>query len=289
MFNVFIVNVNAGKNNSNILNSVINEYCIDKGVNFKIEYVYEKEDTKRITNLYKNFEDVTFYSVGGDGTLNQIINCIAGTNIKLCVIPAGTGNDFYKSLNEYSGNKVDLGKVNDKYFINVASLGLDAEIANTANDIKNKKLIKKLSYPIGIVKNFFPYKALETSINNQKKLITIITICNACYYGGGFHIAPEASLNDGLFDVYEVENLKKIETLKLILKLLKETHTNDKNVNFYRTDNLIITSDYNLKCNLDGEIIIGNSFDFSIEKDAITLSNDELKIKELLKYKKLIK
>lgn len=289
MLHVFIINVNAGKNNSIHLNNVVNDYCANLGVNYKIEYVYQKEDTKKITEIYKNFNDVTFYSVGGDGTLNQIINCIVGTNIKLCVIPAGTGNDFYRSLSKYNGNKIDLGKVNDKYFINVASFGLDAEIANTANNIKNKKLVKKLSYPIGIIKEFLPYNPLKTNINDQNKLITILTICNACYYGGGFHIAPEASLNDGLFDVYEVENLNKIETLKLMLKLLKSKHTNDKNVNFYRTDNLTITSDYNLKCNLDGEIVIGNSFSFNIEKDAITLSNDELKIKELLKYKKLIK
>ena len=120
-------------------------------------------------------------------------------------------------------------------------------------------------------------------------MITILTICNASYYGGGFHIAPEARLNDGLFDVYEVNDLSKLETLKLILKLLKSQHTSDKNVNFYRTNQITIASDYNLKCNLDGEIILGNSFDFSIQKNAITLSNDELKIKELLKYKKLIK
>lgn len=149
--------------------------------------------------------------------------------------------------------------------------------------------MKNLAYPLGIVKNFFPYKALETNINGDKKAITILTICNASYYGGGFHIAPQASLNDGLFDVYEVKDLNKIDTLKLILKLLKATHTNDKSVNFYKTDKLTITSDYNLKCNLDGEIIEGNSFNFSIEKDAILLSNDELKIKELLKHKKLIK
>lgn len=289
MLHVFIINVNAGKNNSILLNNIINNYCANLGINYKIEYVYEKEDTKKITEIYKKFDDVTFYSVGGDGTLNQIINCIVGTNIKLCVIPAGTGNDFYKSLNEYKGNKIDLGKVNDKYFINVASFGLDAEIANTANIIKNKKVIKNLSYPIGIIKNFFPYKAIETNINNEEKLITILTICNACYYGGGFHIAPEANINDGLFDIYEVGKLSKLETLKLLLKLLKAEHTNDKNVNFYRTNKLTITSDYNLKCNLDGEIIVGDSFNFSIEKDAIVLSNDELKIKELLKYKKIIK
>lgn len=289
MLHVFIINVNAGKNNSILLNNVINDYCANLGINYKIEYVYEKEDTKKITEIYKKFDDVTFYSVGGDGTLNQIINCIAGTNIKLCVIPAGTGNDFYKSLNEYKGNKIDLGKVNDKYFINVASFGLDAEIANTANIIKNKKIIKNLSYPIGIIKNFLPYNALKTNINNEEKLITILTICNACYYGGGFHIAPDANINDGLFDIYEVGNLSKLETFKLLLKLLKSKHTNDKKVNFYRTNKLTIASDYNLKCNLDGEIIIGNSFDFSIEKDGIVLSNDELKIKELLKYKKLIK
>ncbi len=289
MLHVFLLNVNAGKNNIYKVGKIIDDYCTSMLANYTIDYVYQKEDTQKIIDKYKCFKDVTIYSVGGDGTLNNIINCIANTDMKLNVIPVGTGNDFYKSLNNYKNSKIDLGKVNDKYFINVASFGIDAEIANTANKLKLKNIKGKFVYSFSIIKNYFPYKSINVDINNVNKLITILTICNGSYYGGGYNIAPTAELNDGLFDVYLVENLNKIEILKLMLKLIKVEHINDPNVKFYKTDCINIESPLEINCNLDGEIIKGKKFDFSINKNAISLSNDELKINEYLKSLRIIK
>ena len=286
---VFIINSKAGKKNFNLISEVINEYCITVGVNYSIRCVYDKEDTCKIIDEYKLRDDVVVYSVGGDGTLNQIINCIANTKLRLNVVPAGTGNDFYKSLIDFKNNKIDLGKVNDKYFINVASFGIDAEIANTANILKEKNIKSDLVYPIGIFSNFFTYNALNININNLNKLITILTICNGRFYGGKFNIAPEASLDDGMFDVCEVQKINKLNNLKLILKLIKAKHITDNNLSFYRTDSIKVESNNDLICNLDGEIIKGKNFDFSIQKDAIIIDNDELKIKELLRDKRIIK
>ena len=144
-------------------------------------------------------------------------------------------------------------------------------------------------YTYSIIKNFFPYKALQMNVNNIDKLITIVTICNGKYYGGGYNIAPDAALNDGLFDVYEVEDINKLNTLNLIVKLINGKHKNDQNVNFYRTNKISIDSFYDLNCNLDGEIIRGKQFVFSIDKEAITLADDKLKVKEILKKHSIIK
>lgn len=289
MLHVFIINIKAGKNNGPLIGKIVEEYCKSKNVNYIVNYVYSKEDTNKIINKYKSFEDTVIYSVGGDGTLNQVINYMANTNLWLNIIPTGTGNDFYKTLNDYNGDRIDLGKVNDRYFINVASFGIDAEIANTANEFKNKNIKGKFIYPLSILKNYFPYKSLDMNIDDQNKLMTIVAICNGCFYGGGFNISPKSKINDGLFDIYEVENLNKIEILNLIIKLVKGKHIYDKRVKTYKTDKIKIESNIDLNCNLDGEIIKGKSFDFSICKDSIKLDKDELKIKELLKSKRIIK
>ena len=89
MLHVFIINVNAGKNNSILLNNVINGYCSNLGINYKIEFVHEKEDTERITNIYKNWNDVTFYSVGGDGTLIGSAQMTFGSGIPLLGVNRG--------------------------------------------------------------------------------------------------------------------------------------------------------------------------------------------------------
>lgn len=288
MLQVFIINLSAGNKKGFEIGNVITEYCKSINSDYIIEYVKEKNDTTKIINQYKDFNDVIIYSVGGDGTLNQVVNLVANTNLKLSVIPTGTGNDFYKSLVNFNGDKIDIGKVNDKYFINVASFGIDSEVANTANILKNKKIRGSLVYPISIVKNFCTYKPMKLNINSEEKLITILTICNASFYGGGFNISPNSSLNDGLFDIYTVEKMNKICILKLFYKLIKGTHVNDKKVMMYKTDKINVSSDIDINCNIDGEIIVGKTFDFSIQNSALNIYKDE-KIIGLLKSKRIIK
>lgn len=288
MIYIFIINIHAGQNKGYAIAKIIQEYCISQNINYLIHNVHEKEDTKKIIDRYKECGNAVIYSVGGDGTLNEVVNCIAGTNLKLNVIPAGTGNDFYKSLVNYKNDTMDLGKVNDKYFINVASFGIDADIANTANILKTKNVNGNFVYPLGIIKNYLKYKPINIEINDINKLITILTICNAGFYGGGFNIAPNCNLNDGFFDVYEVGKINKLKIIKLFYKLMRGIHINDKNVKSYKTDKIKIDSIVPINCNIDGEILVGNNFSVSICKDAINLDNDT-KITELLKSKRIIK
>ena len=78
--------------------------------------------------------------------MNEIVNGMSNSKAKLSVIPAGTGNDFYKSLKNFDGDKIDLGRVNDKYFINIDSIGFDAKVADDANKLKSKIMKGKLDY-----------------------------------------------------------------------------------------------------------------------------------------------
>lgn len=289
---IFIINPVSGKNKGIEVGKIIKEYCKLNKLDYKIIFTKEKEDAKKIAQLYKNTLNVKIFSVGGDGTLNEVINALANSNATLGVIPVGTGNDFYRSLNSIENGKIDLGKVNDKYFANIASLGLDAEIANYTNYLKTHNLPNKLVYILGIIHEYFSFKPINITIDDVKKEVTILTICNAKYYGGGFKIAPNAKINDGLFDIIDVESLNKLQIINLITKLVKGKHLESKKVNFYRTNFIKINSLIPLNCNIDGEIIKGNTFDFSIQKEAINLDNtsrDYINICNLLKQKKLIK
>lgn len=287
---IFIVNPTSGKNKGKLAGKAIDDYCKSKKVNYELIYTSRIGDATYIATMYSLDKNNIIYSVGGDGTLNEIVNGMALTEAKLSIIPVGSGNDFYKVFENNTCDKCDLGLVNDRYFINVASLGLDAEIALKANELKKYKLPSNLIYIASIINNYFKFNGIELSINDISKKITILTVCNGQFYGGGFRIAPNSILDDGLFDIYDVNKLNKIQIIKLISKLLKGTHINDKNVNFYKANNINVSSKYKLNCNVDGEIITGIDFNFSIEPNAINLYNkDELKIKKLLKDKKIIK
>ena len=268
---IFIVNPVSGNNLGIKASIVIEEYCKRRNINYKIIYTEKKNDAIRIAKELKDNENVTIFSVGGDGTLNEVVNGLANSKAKLGLIPVGSGNDFYRSFYTFPDKKIDLGKVNDRYFINVASLGLDAEIANYANQIKNDKLSNESVYILSLIHEYFRFKPISIDIDGVKKDSTILTVCNAKFYGGGFKIAPQAKLNDGMFDVVDVKSLNKLEIINLVMKLMKATHLESNKVNFYQTDKLSVNSSIPLNCNIDGEIITDTNFDFSIEKEALNV------------------
>ena len=287
---IFIVNPVAGKGKGIVAGKIIEEYCKSIKVDYKVIYTTKKGDAKKISSLYADNYDNIIYSVGGDGTLNEIVNGMAYSNASIGIIPVGSGNDFYKNLLNNNANKIDLGMVNDRYFANVASLGLDAEIAKFANEIKGYKIPNEMIYILSIIKNCFAFNGIEVSKENLLKKLTMITVCNGKFYGGGFKIAPNADLNDGLFDILEVSRLKKFETVKLLSKLVTGNHLKQKKINFYRADNVKYYSDLTLCCNIDGEIIKGNSFEFSLKKDSIKIhQEDDIKVIKLLKDNKIVK
>ena len=109
-------------------------------------------------------------------------------------------------------------------------------------------------------------------------------------YGGGYNIAPEASLTDGYFDVYFVDKVNKPVIPFLINMLKKGTHGNHKKVHRNKATKVSFKCDYDLVCNIDGEIIKDTNFDFSIIENGLILDIDNSKvINDFLKVKKIIK
>ena len=284
---VFVVNPVAGNGKTIEIIGTLKKYCKLFKINYNILYTNTKSNY--LIEKYVNRKNTTIFCVGGDGTLNLLVNLLAKKGANLGIIPSGTGNDFYKTFKEFKGDKIDLGKVNDRYFINVASIGLDAEIANYANKLK-KEAKNKNVYIKSLIHEYLNFKPIDLNINNKEQKSTILTVCNAKYYGGGFQISPQSKLNDGMFDIIDVKSLKKLEILYLISKLVQGTHLNDKKVNSYKTDSITISSNSILNCNIDGEIIKDNKFEFSLDHNSLNVDvNNSNRITEFLKIKQILK
>ncbi len=290
MKRVFIVNPKAGNGRSLKMINAIKEICKEEKLNYEIVYTTDKGDATNIARKNSsNIDETIIYSVGGDGTLNEVVNGIVGSNAVLGVIPGGTGNDFYKSIKQNGRmiDKADVGLVNDRYFINVASLGLDARIAAKANDLKKTIFPNKLVYYAGLISEFINLKSDKILTDDIEKQLLLISVCNGMYYGGGIKIAPNASINDGLFDIYELNNTTRIELLKAFKEMLKAVHDKNEHVNFYKANYLTINTPYDMVCNVDGEIIIDKKFEFTnIENGINLLYNDHPKIKQMCLKKK---
>ena len=269
--NIFIINSQISRNKIRAFGNFLSTISEEEKLKNLVLYTVGRNDAKRLAKEYSNiYKNAIIYSVGGDGTLNEVINGI-NPNCKLAIIPLGTGNDFYRVYKEIQGTqKIDLGIVNNKKFINIASIGVDAEVANKANYYKWKGKFKNFEYYVGIIDSLIKNSSYDTSLGN----ITLLAICNGKYYGNNVPINPNYNLSDGEFEVYKASKLKRLEFLKLFLKIYQGNHFDNDLVDYFKTDNLQVISDKSIVCNVDGEIIYSNEFNFNVIKDGITLTND---------------
>ncbi|AOW21107.1 diacylglycerol/lipid kinase family protein [Urechidicola croceus] len=256
---------------------------------FKItQYQKHAVDIARnaISKGYKNI-----ISVGGDGTLHNVVNGIMSqsivntSDIKLAVIPIGTGNDWVKSYKIprkfkknikiiTQGNSIyqDIGKINFEninkpiYFNNIAGIGFDGYVVNR---IKKYKKYGSLSYLIGSISGFYKYKPIPLKIEfNNKEFIEIsfMTLIGLCKFsGGGMKLTKNPDPFDGLFEITIVKNISIFNLFKNLFKLFNGTIINHEMVENYKTNRIKITliDESEPYIQADGEVL--NTSDFEIE------------------------
>ena len=272
MNTLFIVNPVAGKNKTKKLIPLIKEKMDKTNIKYNITLTTRPMEATTIAiNALDEGYDV-IVAVGGDGTVNEVARGIVEKKRGILgVIPAGTGNDLARSLDLpmdpetvldliIKGNhkKIDIGIIGDKSFINVAGIGFDTEVLNSARSIK-KYLRGKFAYTFGVVKTLFTYKSKAVKITLDDKEIDreilLVAIGNGKYYGGGMKICPNASIEDGYFDICIVKKLPKLMLLFIFPSVFLGKHIKIKKyVDMYRAKNVNITTQDKIYLNIDGEI-----------------------------------
>ena len=286
---IFLLNQFSLKDKTSYLEKKINTVCNKRKLDYKIEINNKDTSTEDILKKYKKTNNIII-AVGGDGTINRVLNRIVNTKNILGYIPYGTGNDFYRTNKELlkSGiNTIDLVKINDKYFINVACFGIDADIGNADNYIHSSVIPKRYRYKLSLLSNFIKYepRSFEVDINNKtiKDYFTTIAVCNARYYGGGYKVSPNSSLTDGLLEVVLATKTNKYNMAKMITSMKNAFHLYYPQIKVIETDKLTIKSPKEISCNIDGEKLTSNKFEIEIIKDGIDIYYDQELIDEILK------
>lgn len=289
MKHIFIINPVSGAGRGNEIGKKIEDIAKELGYEFNIHYTSKKNDAKNIAKKYKDEENI-IYSVGGDGTLNEVLNGIIGSKNMLSIIPIGSGNDFYRSIVNRKESKfsVDVGVVNGLYFLNNCAVGIDAEIGHNALLMKKRHVPIKHIYNASIIYTFFRYKFKKIEfILNDKKLsgkYTIVTIMNGKAYGGGWEMAPNAVLNDGLFDVYFVDKVNKLTIPKLLFKVKKGTHEDSGCVHHLLSDKIRLKTKEDIVVLVDGETLYGTDFEVKLLKEGIVYYNNRDFVNVLFNY-----
>lgn len=282
MKHIFLINNKAGKSNY-ILESKIYQACQDMNLDFKLVLSDNVETLKENARIYKN-EDAIVYAVGGDGTIQVILNELMGGKAKLGIIPFGTGNDFYRSLNEYRSEYVNTNvmNVNGRYGLNVFSLGIDAEICANAEKLKKLPIPKDYLYHLSAVYTFFKYRTQVMGINDFFEKKTLLAICNGSYYGGGHNIAPRASIHTPDVFIVSVEDMPKFKMPLFWLDVMRGMHEDNPCVDLFISNNEIHIETMNtINGQLDGEIMIGNEFNIIPAAGTVEIVNNRNLIREL--------
>ncbi|NLC87681.1 MAG: YegS/Rv2252/BmrU family lipid kinase [Clostridiaceae bacterium] len=287
---IFIVNKVAGKGKYKKIVPKIENECEKRNLQYEIRYITEEINSNQIVSEYEKEENI-IYIVGGDGTLTNILSGIVKTKNKLGIIPSGSGNDTYRTIKMLpkGENVIDLAKINDKYFINVACMGIDAEVANNVDILRNTIIPSSQLYNASIFYTFVKFRfkkmQLKTDIKNIEDKYSILSICNGGYYGGGFNIAPKSQLTDGLLDIYYAEKMSRLKMIPLLLKVKKGTHEGKRRVHKFRTKHIEINVEKNITFNVDGEKLTDNHFVIDVLPKAITVYNDDEFVKNILENK----
>ncbi len=297
-----IINPNAGKKEAIKHWPIIYKELKKTGIDFKYEFT---EEPGHCINIVKNrikegFNK--FICVGGDGTLNEIVNGVFKqkyadpSNIFIGLIPIGTGNDWRRYFNiplnyteaieiikKQKVFKQDVGQIShfsngdktNSYFINIAGLGFDSTVAKTTNKIRSRGNRTKFAYMLGLGKSLFKYKNwdLKIEINNEKieKKVLSVSIGNGKYSGSGMIQTPNAIIDDGMLDVTIFEKMPKTKIMFNVNKLYNGKILKVKGIKNYRTDNIKIESKHKIFAETDGEIIDDGPYEISVLKKALNV------------------
>jgi len=269
---LFILNPVAGGGKSKDLISLIKEIMDKHHKDYSL--ILTTKPGNAITVVENNIDQFEiFVAVGGDGTVNEVsrglINKGRGT---LGIIPGGTGNDMAKSLGISLEPKealeilcrglkrdIDIGNVNGYNFLNISSVGFDAEV--TINNVKVKKIIKsRISYAISVIYTLLSFKRKKIKINIDGELIEdkiiLLAVGNGRYYGGGMEILPMAIVDDGFIDVCMISGLGKIKILFLFPSIFKGNHIKYKKyVKIYKAKYIQVNIEEGIYLNIDGDVL----------------------------------
>jgi diacylglycerol kinase (ATP) len=210
-------------------------------------------------------------AAGGDGTIHEVVNGLANQEYrpKLGIIPTGTTNDFARALHiprDVSSAveiitkgemiPVDIGCINDKYFINIAGGGRMTELTYEVPS-KLKTMLGQLAYYLKGVEMLPSIKASHLRIEYDGKLFEgeammfLVGLTNSI--GGFERLAPDASINDGLFSLLILKKVNLAEFIRIASLAVRGEHVNDPNLIYTQANRIKVYSDEKVQLNLDGE------------------------------------
>ena len=245
------------------------EWVREKGHNVRVRVTWEKGDAEVLAREAAAAGPDVVVAVGGDGTVNEVVNGLDGSDVAFGIIPIGTANDFARQTGipldadhamdvilQREPRRIDTAMLNGRRFLNVSSGGVGAEAtAETPSDAKES--LGMLAYAITGVRKLVdltPHRArfFAPGLDLDTEFL-LFAVGNGRTTGGGTTITPLASVTDGLLDVCIVEAMPRADFAKLVLRVRHGEHVGNDGVHYLQVPSIDITSAEPISVNVDGE------------------------------------
>ena len=261
------------KISSKVIDTIRAEF--PENIYYQIVIWKDKDHFDEITELLKTQDYTDAIAVGGDGTVNHVAKTILNTNIRLGIVPIGSGNGlaFTAGIPKNPGKALEIiiqGEATyiDSFYINgqfscmLCGLGLDAQVAH---DFAKQKSRGLSTYVKQSIRNFFSAKAYPFTITTENISIHthafFISIANSNQFGNNVTIAPKASLSDGLLDIVVVNKMNKMKMIYSFARQVTsgkvqeqfEKDRSQKSIQYFQAKNIIIHNPGNAPLHIDGE------------------------------------
>ena len=287
MYWAFVVNPTAGTGFAVKTMKNLEERLRKTGIEYKT-FLTERPGhaTKIASALAKQEKVYTVVAVGGDGTAAEVAAGLCKTGKPMGIIPAGTGNDFIKSVgipNDPSKAldlmlsrqpiDTDTGTVNGKFFLNVCGTGFDVTVLDYAESLKDKHR-GMTPYFIGLLKAIFHYESVHLKVTADGKTeegrYLVCSIANGRYIGGGIPICPQADPTDGKLNLVLIQHRPPSQPTTSNPGPMMSRDLDFK-ITDHRFVSLVRIEGRNLRINIDGEICSMDSAEFCIHPASLRL------------------
>lgn len=224
-------------------------------------------------------------SCGGDGTNRAVASALAETGTPMGILPSGRGNDLARALGIPSDPEgavdallsghtraIDLGFAAGNWFTTVATLGIDSEVSERVNRIRNR-FPPRLLYPVALLGTLvsyrYPHVVLEGDFGRREGRIVAAATANTPCYGGGMRIVPPADPTDGLLHLCLIRSLPKLKLLVLFPSVYAGRHTRFKEVEILSSRRITVRSNETLPLYADGEFLGTTPMDLEVRAKAL--------------------
>ncbi|MCK5137145.1 MAG: diacylglycerol kinase family lipid kinase [Bacteroidales bacterium] len=289
---IYIVNPTAGNGYCRDIIPELEQHLSTQSLDAEIVLTEKHGHATELSERYLERDFTHFIAVGGDGTMNEVSKpLINKPGVTLGIIPAGTGNDFIQILGfpdrfteehweiffKQNTTPMDAGLVNGMHFLNGMGLGFDAQVASE-NYVEPGEVSAgngKSKYIWHILKTLLLYRECRVTINSRGESretdCFINTISIGRRFAGSFLLTPKAIANDGLLDVCMIKKLNILQRLKILTMVPKGTHIDDRKVDYYQTDKLMIDFGKKVPFHVDGELYFDSAFDVTVVPSAVKM------------------